>query len=67
MTTTARPRQDLHNISIDFAAATQGLCGFTHLSTGRVCRLPYHHPGPCELQYRRTPAAAGSAKAGPAG
>ena len=33
-------RLDLHNISIDFAAASAGLCGFTHLNSGRVCQLP---------------------------
>jgi hypothetical protein len=33
-------RLDLHNISIDFAAASAGLCGFTQLDSGRVCQLP---------------------------
>ena len=45
-------RLDLHNISIDFAAASAGLCGFTHLDSGRVCRLPHRHHGPCQLQDR---------------
>jgi hypothetical protein len=50
-------RLDLHNISIDFAAATSGLCGFTHLDSGRVCQLPHRHHGPCHLQDRaRQPA-----------
>ena len=42
-------RLDLHNISIDFAAASAGLCGFTHLNSGRVCQLPHRHHGPCQL------------------
>ena len=46
----ARGRLDLHNTSIDFAAASAGRCGFTHLGSGRVCRLPHRHPGPCRLQ-----------------
>ena len=49
-------RLDLHKISIDFAAAS-GLCGFTHLDSGRVCQLPHRHHGPCQLQDRpRQPA-----------
>ena len=55
--TDVRSRLDLHNISIDFAAATAGLCGFTHLDSGRVCRLPHRHHGPCHLPDRpRQPA-----------
>ena len=55
--TDVRSRLDLHNISIDFAAATAGLCGFTHLDSGRVCRLPHGHRGPCHLPDRpRQPA-----------
>jgi hypothetical protein len=46
----ARRRLDLHNISIDFAAASAGRCGFTHLASGRVCLLPHRHPGPCRLK-----------------
>ena len=48
--TDARPRLDLHNISINFTAASAGRCGFMHLDTGRVCRLPHRHPGACQLQ-----------------
>jgi hypothetical protein len=44
-----RQRLDLHNISIDFAAASTGLCGFTHLDNGRICELPHRHHGPCQL------------------
>ena len=52
-----RQRLDLHNISIDFAAASAGLCGFTHLDSGRVCQLPHRHQGPCQLPVRpRQPA-----------
>src|SRR5215204_5685400 len=38
--TDAGRRLDLHNISIDFAAASAGRCGFTHLDSGRVRQLP---------------------------
>lgn len=48
--TEVRRRLDLHNISIDFAAASDGRCGFTHLDSGRVCELPHRHYGPCRLQ-----------------
>jgi hypothetical protein len=43
-------RLDLHNISIDFAVASAGRCGFTHLASGRVCLLPHRHQGPCRLE-----------------
>lgn len=46
-------RLDLHNISVDFAAASAGRCGFTHLDSRRVCQLPHRHDGPCQLQDRR--------------
>ena len=36
--TDVRRHRDLHNISIDFAAASAGRCGFTHLDSGRVCQ-----------------------------
>jgi hypothetical protein len=45
MNAATQERRDLHNVSIDFAAASEGLCGFTHMPSGRVCRLPYWHPG----------------------
>ena len=48
----SRERLDLHNSNIDFQAAIAGRCGFTHLDTGRVCRLPHRHQGPCQLQDR---------------
>jgi len=51
--TDARRRLDLHNISSNFAAASAGRCGFTHLDTGRVCQLPHWHPGACQLQNQR--------------
>jgi hypothetical protein len=47
-----RQRLDLHNASIDVAAATAGKCGFTHLPSGRTCQLPHRHPGPCNLQHQ---------------
>ena len=46
----SRQRLDLHNASIDLAAATAGQCGFTHLPSGRICRLPHRHLGSCKLQ-----------------
>jgi hypothetical protein len=49
VTTAAHERRDLHNINIDIAVASDGLCGFTHMASGRVCRMPHRHPGPCEL------------------
>jgi len=52
-------RLDLHNISIDFATATVGCCGFTHLASGRICQLPYRHRGACVLQPRQQPAPVG--------
>lgn len=43
-------RLDLHNASVDLAAALRGLCGFTHLPSGRVCALRHRHPGSCQLR-----------------
>jgi hypothetical protein len=43
------PRIDLHNPEIDDDAAGAGLCGMTHLATGRCCRLPVHHMGTCRF------------------
>jgi hypothetical protein len=34
-------RLDLHNININFAAASRGRCGFSHLDSGRVCQLTH--------------------------
>jgi hypothetical protein len=51
--TDVQRRLDLHNIGIDFAAASAGRCGFTHLDTGRVCLLPHRHLDPCQLQDQR--------------
>lgn len=54
--TDVRRRLDLHNISIDFAAAGAGRCGFTHLDSGRVPALP-PAPRPLSLQeHPRQPA-----------
>jgi hypothetical protein len=38
----AQRRLDLHNTSINFAAAVAGRC----VASGRVCRLPHRHPEP---------------------
>jgi hypothetical protein len=62
-TLVAQRRRDLHNTSINVAAAIAGQCGFTHVASGRVCHLPHRHPGPCDLvaptadadRRRRTP------------
>jgi hypothetical protein len=58
----AEQRRDLHNTSINFDLAVAGRCGFTHIPSGRVCQLPYRHPGPCNLRYlapSATPTVAG--------
>jgi hypothetical protein len=47
--TRALERRDLHNASIDFEAALAGYCAFTHLASGRVCRLPYGHVDSCRF------------------
>jgi hypothetical protein len=56
-TSMAQRRRDLHNTSINIAAALAGQCGFTHVASGRVCHLPQGHTGPCDLRYltARTP------------
>jgi hypothetical protein len=42
-------RTDLHNSEIDDDAAYAGLCGMTHLATGRCCLLPARHIGSCRF------------------
>lgn len=49
MRTVQPQRLDLHNLNVDFDAASRGLCGFTHLASGRVCRLPNRHAGACQF------------------
>ena len=49
--TAGRAATGLHNTSINFDLAVAGRCGFTHIPSGRVCQLPYRHPGPCKLRY----------------
>jgi hypothetical protein len=56
-TSGAQRRRDLHNTSINVAAAIAGQCGFTHVASGRVCHLPHGHPGPCDLRYLAAPTA----------
>jgi hypothetical protein len=51
--TGVRRRLDLHNLSIDFAVARAGRCGFMTLDIGRVYQLPDRHDGPCQLQDHR--------------
>ncbi len=63
-TTTVLPaqRQDLHNSSVDYTAATADRCGFTRLASGHVCQLPHRHPGSCDLSTQvRSDAPTGSA------
>jgi hypothetical protein len=47
--TRALARRDLHNASIDSEAALAGYCAFTHLASGRVCRLPHGHVDSCRF------------------
>jgi hypothetical protein len=49
-TSVAARRRDLHNTSINFTEAIAGRCGFTHVASGRVCRFPERHAGPCDLR-----------------
>jgi hypothetical protein len=48
-------RLDLHNTSIDFAAASTGRCGYTHLANRPGLPAPHRHTGSCELRERLTP------------
>jgi hypothetical protein len=43
-------RFDVHNASVDESVAGAGLCGFTHLPSGRTCVLPARHPGSCSFE-----------------
>jgi hypothetical protein len=43
-------RSDIHNASVDEGVAEAGLCGFTHLPSGRTCVLPARHPGSCSFE-----------------
>jgi hypothetical protein len=52
MSAAAWERLDLHNINVDFEAASDGLCGFLHMPTGRLCHLSYGHSGACDLRHR---------------
>lgn len=45
-------RADCHNVSIDVAFADAGLCGMTHLQSGRVCVRPARHTGSCDFRRR---------------
>jgi hypothetical protein len=39
--------REIHNATIDERTALAGLCGMTHLPSGRTCTLPAGHPGGC--------------------
>lgn len=43
-------RADFHNVSVNVAFAAAGLCGMTHLQTGRVCVKPARHTGSCDFR-----------------
>jgi hypothetical protein len=49
--TAGRTATGLAQTSINVDLAVAGRCGFTHIPSGRVCQLPYRHPGPCTLRY----------------
>jgi hypothetical protein len=49
MTFAPQDRPAVHNPSVDESFALQGVCGQTHLPTGRTCVLPYGHTGSCEF------------------
>jgi hypothetical protein len=55
-TSLATRRRDLHNPGINFAAVMAGQRGYTHVASGRVCRLLDRHLGPCDLRYLSSPA-----------
>ncbi len=38
-----------HLTHVDTGVASAGLCGETHLATGRVCVLPERHTGGCHF------------------
>lgn len=42
-------RSDIHNASVNAEVAQSGLCGFTHLPTGRTCILSARHGGGCRF------------------
>ncbi len=42
-------RMDVHNVSVDGELAAAGLCGMTHLATGRVCVRSARHLGSCDF------------------
>ena len=42
-------------------AASAGQCGFTHHASGRICRLPHRHLGPCDPQHPPAEESASSA------
>ncbi len=45
-------RTDSHNASVNKELAEAGLCGMTHLATGRVCVRPARHSGSCDFRTR---------------
>jgi hypothetical protein len=39
-----------HNNDANADAANAGLCGMTHLASGRLCLLPKQHAGGCDFR-----------------
>lgn len=45
-------RGDSHNASVNKELAAAGMCGMTHLASGRVCVRPARHQGSCDFRTR---------------
>ncbi|HVX45168.1 MAG TPA: hypothetical protein VHC49_14865 [Mycobacteriales bacterium] len=45
-----RERLEVHNSHCCEEVARTGLCGFVHMASGRVCKLPERHTGPCRFE-----------------
>jgi hypothetical protein len=46
---TPEVESSIHNANENTDAAQSGLCGMTHLATGRICLLPKRHSGGCDF------------------
>lgn len=38
---------EMHNVSVNEAAAMEGKCAMVHLPSGRMCAQPHGHRGSC--------------------
>jgi hypothetical protein len=45
-----RERLEVHNSHCCEEVARSGLCGFVHMASGRICKLPERHTGPCRFE-----------------